>query len=117
MPSKKNYGYFNRLSTCLDKVAASDLELELEKDVRAGMKPKDLREKYMSRVTARSILNALTSEPKAANSAIRDLTDRQEGRPVEKKEIRHHLEALSDTELQALLLTEIDDLKGTQTLQ
>jgi hypothetical protein len=36
--------------------------------------------------------------------------DREEGKAVEKKEVKHSLEKLSDEELQALVATELDDI-------
>lgn len=112
MPRKKDLSGFKRVLNTLSAISASDLALQLEEDIRNGMKPKELREKYMTRVTARSILLALEGSEKSANIAIRDLSDRHEGRALEKKEITHHLEQLSDQEIEAMLLTEIDDLQN-----
>lgn len=119
MPRKKYLSDIVRIhSKSLKKIVMRDREDEIERelleDVNSGMKAKDLRDKYAARLTARLIIEGLTAtESRDATNAIRDLTDRSEGRPVEKKEVRHHLEQLSDQEIEAMLRTEIDDLQAT----
>jgi hypothetical protein len=110
----------DRMCRGLDKLAKYEswqkdiqdlLPPELWADLKSGASGKDLRGKYSPFLTARAIAIALKSEDAGkAMGAIRDLLDREEGRAVEKKEIKHQLEDLSEKQLDALLLTEMSDL-------
>lgn len=87
----------------------------LRKDVQAGMKPKELREKYAALVQARVITAALV-EPdnsKAANAA-KDIIDRVEGKATERKEVTHKFKDMSDQELDAILKSEEAELEDMQ---
>lgn len=82
----------------------------LQKDIKAGLSNKQLREKYAAIAEARRItLIATSNNESAVNAAIKDLLDRTEGKPVEKKEIAHRLGKLTDAELDAMLLSETDE--------
>lgn len=83
----------------------------LRADIRLGKSPKELREKYLALMTARQISIGLTNENAAvALTAIKDLQDRAEGKAVEKKVVTHQYAELKDNELDAMLLSEVDDL-------
>lgn len=79
----------------------------LREDLVSGMSSEELREKYKSYVQASQITAALL-DPKAA-SERKDILDRAEGRATERKEIHHRLEKLPEEELDALLLSELED--------
>jgi hypothetical protein len=86
---------------------------EITLDVSKGMDTETLRKKYAPLLTAKQISIGLTSpRPNAALAAIKDVMDRAEGKPVETKEVRHKLEALSEEELEAVLRTKLQDLQN-----
>jgi hypothetical protein len=87
----------------------------LQEDVKRGMAPAELRKKYASLVQARIITAALANpDDGKALAAATDLINRVEGKPTEKKEIKHTLESLSDTELDAVLNSEIEELEDME---
>lgn len=108
-------GKMDRLARSLDKLAIvedlmMDLPAELQKDVMKGMKPQEMRKKWSTMLTAKAIAIGLTAKDEGkALSAIKDLADREEGRAVERKDVTHHLEKLSDKELDAILKTDLSD--------
>jgi hypothetical protein len=81
----------------------------LREDLKKGLTSAQLRKKYDHLVTARQITIALTEPASVANVAAKDLRDREEGKPVEKKELTHKLGNLSDEEIDAYLLTKLKD--------
>jgi len=88
----------------------------VRQDLLKGLTSEQLRKKYMSLITARMISEALTT-PDAAKAAsiAKDLTDRSEGKPVERKEIKLKYADLPDDELDALLESEEAELKDMMT--
>lgn len=88
----------------------------LKKDLKSGMTPKQLREKYSSIIQARQITSALTEKDTAkAGAAAKDILDRAEGKATEKKEVTHRFSEMSDKELDAVLKSEEDDLKDMES--
>lgn len=68
--------------------------------------------KYSSMAAARGITIALTTEkPETALTAIRDILDRTQGKPVQRSESHHTFEELSDEELDAMVLSEMENGK------
>lgn len=113
MAPKNSARSYARITKSLAKLESADMAYELEQDLKNGMTSDALRKKYQARLTARSILIAATSDDDAkAVMAIKDVTDRNEGRAMEKKSGTHHLEKLTDEQLEAMLRTEIDDLSS-----
>jgi len=101
----------------MDKLKAFDDFQEnilpaLQKDLRDGMGSEELRKKYASYVQAAQLTQALT-DPKAAGER-KDVLDRLEGKATEKKEISHRLEKLPEEELDALLLSELEDVEDAE---
>lgn len=100
----------------IDALAAFDRFREellpaLQQDVMNGTLPKEMRKKYLSHVQASQLMTALTDEDAAKRlAAQKDILDREEGKATEKKEISHRLGALPQKELDALLISTIDDL-------
>lgn len=82
----------------------------LKADLKKNLSPKQLIEKHQSLLTAR-LLSIAVTDPDSAKSvaACRDLLDRVLGKPTEKKEMEHKFSKLSDQELDAVLVTELDD--------
>lgn len=87
------------------------IDPEILKDLANGATADELRKKYHAKITARQITIALKGKDDKAINAIKDLTDRTEGRATEKKEFVHRLEKLDDNQLNAMLLTELEDLQ------
>jgi hypothetical protein len=87
----------------------------IRKDIYSGMDAKEMRKKYASILQGRLISNALTEEDNAkAATMIKDLLDRNEGKATEKKEVSHKFSDLSDEELDAVIISEEEDLKDIQ---
>lgn len=83
----------------------------IRRDLKAGLSPKELREKYAALVQARTITTAITSDDGRAMAAAKDILDRQEGKATEKKEITHRYAEMKDQELDAILASEEEELK------
>lgn len=84
----------------------------IRKDIKNGLTPKQLREKYAPLAQARVISDMLTNENAGmALAAAKDMLDRIEGKATEKKEVSHRFSDVSDKELDAILKSEEDDLK------
>lgn len=83
----------------------------LRKDISSGMTVKELQEKYASIVQARIITTALLERDTGrALTAAKDILDRAHGKATEKKEIKHQFSELADEELDAILVSELDDI-------
>lgn len=89
----------------------------LKKDLKAGLTAAELRQKYLPFAQARQINAILTSDDalKAAEQANK-LIDREEGRAVERKQVTHQFENLSDDELDAVLRSELSDIEDEDTV-
>jgi hypothetical protein len=112
---KRNDRNFKKITKALTNISMADLAFDLEKDLNTGMASDELRKKYQAKLTARSIMIALSSEDEGAATAnLKDLTDRNEGRSSEKSKLPNPLEKLTDAQLEALLRTEISDLKASE---
>jgi len=86
---------------------------QLKNDIKSGMKPEQLRDKYASLVTARTINIALVDPDSGkALAAAKDVIDRHAGKPKESLETTHRLEKLPDQELEALVLSELKSIAG-----
>lgn len=84
----------------------------LRSDIKNGTPPEEMRKKYQSYIEARKISIALTDQDSAiALSAARELTDRTEGKAVERKQVTHKYANLKDEELDAILTSEISGLE------
>lgn len=88
----------------------------IRKDLLAGLTPDELREKYASLVQARLIAEALTTpDAGKAGTLAKDILDRQYGKATEKKEVTVKYSDLDDESLDALLLSEEEDLRAMKT--
>jgi len=87
----------------------------LQADIKKGLPPAEMIKKYRSMIAARQIMRAIKPEDDSVSAAAaKDLLDRSEGKPVEKKEIKHALEDLPEEQLDAVLLTKLADMKSKE---
>jgi hypothetical protein len=76
-----------------------------------GHKADDLYKKFKDDLAARKLTIALSSPDEGmALAAIKDITDRMEGKPIERKQLEHKYEKLNDEQLDALLLSEMGEM-------
>ncbi len=79
--------------------------------VREGKSSKEIRKFAQAYLTARQVTIALTSEDEqAALKAIDAITHQNEGKPKERVEHKHQYSELKDEELDAVLLSELNDV-------
>lgn len=85
----------------------------LIEDVRNGLSAQEIARKNYAKLTARKVAIAATSENEAvALAAIKDIADRVEGRPVERKELKHSLSEMNEKEIDAILVSELATLES-----
>lgn len=88
---------------------------EIRRDLEKGMKPEQLRQKYAALVQARQITDALLNpDASKAQAASKDILDRTEGKAKERVDHTHRLQSLPDNELDAVLESQIQDLKNLE---
>jgi hypothetical protein len=76
-------------------------------DLMKGLSAAELRKKYAALVQARILTEAITAPDAGKITALaKDVIDRVEGKPTEKKEVTVKYADLSDEELDAMLLSE-----------
>ena len=82
----------------------------IRQDLATGMSAKDIRAKYAAIVQAGVVTTALIdSNPAARLTAAKDILDRDEGKAKETKDIRHRFNELPDEQLDAILISELQD--------
>lgn len=82
----------------------------VRKDLRSGMSASELRKKWLPVLEAKRIsLGLLESDAGKQNQIVKDITDREEGRPKEQKKIEHRFSELPDDELEAIIQTKLKD--------
>jgi hypothetical protein len=83
---------------------------EIAKLVRGGAPTKDILNRSKALAVARLALIAVNdADSKTALSAIRDILDRTEGKVTEKREVTHAMANLADNELDALVITALEE--------
>ncbi len=83
----------------------------LQADITDKLTPTEIINKYKALITARQVMRALgSSDTAVAASAAKDLLDRAEGKPIERKQIQHRLAGLPEAEIDAVLATKLKDL-------
>lgn len=88
-----------------------DVLPELQDDLKRGMNAEQLAKKYSHLAMARMITVMLTeSDNSKAVSAAKDVMDRGVGKAVERKKIEHSMADVDDEQLDALILSEIEDI-------
>lgn len=117
-PQKRsNYSAVSRAARMIDELAAfeefkDEILPMLRADIAKGTPPAALRKKYETYIAARQITEALTNPDAAiALSAARDISDRNEGKPVERKVSVHKYENLPEEQLNAALESQVKDLE------
>jgi hypothetical protein len=88
----------------------------IRKDIKKGLGAKELRDKYAAILQGRLLTDALTtSDLKVAAAIGKDVIDRVEGKPTEKKEVTHKFKDMKEEELDAILKSEIEELEDMVT--
>lgn len=88
----------------------SQLLPELAKLVKGGAPTKDILERGKALAVARLALIAVNdADPKTALNAIKEILDRTDGKVTEKREVTHAMANLKDEELDALVLTALEE--------
>jgi hypothetical protein len=84
----------------------------LRRDIAQGLGAEDMLKKYAALAAARGISIALGDKDSSrALGAVKDILDRVQGRATERKEVKHKYDDLPDEELDAILLSEMQDLE------
>lgn len=105
----------DRLVAALDDLSLftqfqSELLPDLRKMIQDGASTKDILGRARALAVARlTSLAVMEPDSKVALSAVKELLDRLEGKPTEKKEITHAMAKLKDEELDALVLTALNE--------
>lgn len=85
---------------------------EIRKDIESGLTTAQLIKKYDRLAIARIITTALTDTDSArAVAAAKDVVDRAQGKPRERKEITHQFSELPESELDALIKSKLTQLE------
>jgi hypothetical protein len=83
---------------------------ELRRLIKTGAPSKEILERGRALVAARLVtIAAIDPDSKTALAAAKELLDRVDGKVVEKKEVKHAMANLKDEELDALVLTALDN--------
>ncbi len=75
----------------------------IQKDLKAGLNAKQLREKYLAMIQAKQITDVLMNMDTI--DGAQKIIDREEGRATEKQEVRHKFEDLPPEQLDAALVS------------
>lgn len=82
----------------------------LQEALANGATAEEIYEKATNIAAARAVTIAATSSDQAkALAAVKDILDRTQGKAIERKKVTHTMEDLSDEELEALVLSQLDD--------
>jgi hypothetical protein len=122
-PKNKNYvkrpdNATNQMAKTIDDIAEFEdfratLLPALRADLKNGISAKDIIEKYKAIAAARTVMIAMTeADSGKALAASKDILDRGDGRAKETVTHKHQLQDLPDNQLEALLNTELQALKG-----
>ncbi len=85
---------------------------ELRKALEAGAVPKHILGLAKSYAAARlAHIVATETDPARALTAIKELLDRTEGKSIERKDVRHRLDQVDEREVDALLLSSLNELE------
>ncbi len=83
----------------------------VRKDLQDGMESEALLEKYAKFAAARVVTIATTDlDSGRALAAAKDILDRSKGKAVERKQIAHKFERLDERQVDAILLSELEEL-------
>lgn len=117
-PKRSSNSTLNRQVATLDELSAfeefrHELLPALQKDLRSGLTEKQIIEKYKAIAAARLVTHmASQADLGISLTATRDLLDRTLGKATERKDVTHRLSNLPEKEIDALLLTELEELES-----
>ena len=84
----------------------------LREELKSGVSADDLRKKYEPIAVAKLLsLLANSDNESAVVAAAKDIQDRSSGKAKETREIEHRLGALPETELDAVLISAMDEIE------
>jgi hypothetical protein len=115
LPVVKNNEVEDSMIEALDDLAAYEtFQLDMPKELRRALidkLPPDEIYKKFANVAAARIVQIIATEKDSgkALAAAREVLDRTFGKAIERKQVRHQFEELSDQELDAVLLSELDE--------
>ena len=93
----------------------NEVPRKLRELVLSGATPEDIRKATATLREARIAAIALTDpDAKTALAAIKDMTDRDEGKAKETKEISHRLGRLPEEEIDAVILSQLEDIENIE---
>lgn len=104
----------SRMARKLDNLAAFE-EFEatilpaLRKDLKSGLTAQQILEKYQGHAAA--VLASgmfLSGTPADARAAAKELLDRVQGKPTERRELTHKLDRMPEKDIDALLVSKLD---------
>ena len=85
----------------------------LRRDIDKKMTPEEMLSKYAALAAARGISIALSEKDSSkALGAVKDILDRVQGKATERREVKHKYDDLPDEELDAILMSELQDLES-----
>jgi uncharacterized coiled-coil protein SlyX len=88
---------------------------ELRQMMAKGTNDKDILKTFSKHVAARLVSIALTEpDSQKAMSAVKELLDRVHGKSTDNKSIKHEFAELNDTQLDALIMTELSDIDDSE---
>jgi hypothetical protein len=109
----------DRVASLCDDVAEfsrfrEDILPFLRKAIAEGMTAEQIYLKTQALAAARAVTIAATEEdPGKAMTAIKDILDRAQGKAKERVEVNHKFKDLTDSELDAMLLTSSNEVEET----
>lgn len=90
-----------------------DMLPKLQALVKQGARTEEILEMGRALAVARLVTIAATeADSGKALAAVREILDRKEGKVTEKREVTHKMSQLKDEELDALVLTALNDAEG-----
>lgn len=120
LPDDGNNVVENDMANMLDALADFEEFREtvlpaIQKDLKAGYTAKQLREKYSAMLQARQITDALMAPIGDGADIAQKILDRELGKATEHKEVKHKFSDLSDEQLDAILMSELDEAQDEST--
>lgn len=107
----------DKLVRGLDQLAAyqnyrDNVSPYIQRALEEGWSHEKILASFTELAAAKLVQLALNGTGKEQMSALKELLDRTQGRPVEKLEVKGKLEQLSEKELDSLLMTKLAKLEG-----
>lgn len=88
----------------------------LKKDLAAGMSAEEIMAKYANLAAARiTSIAATEADSGKALAAAKDILDRVKGKAVERKQIHHKLENVDEKQIDAIIMSELENLQIEDT--